>query len=152
MHYDLLQIVSILAYVLGFAFLESFFAAGVLCLSAVVLPNNWLKDHLTAQSLVIVIVTAIWMAAAHYWIWKTINLQSDTSIESSSMIFPPWLAAVCLLVTYTASLWFISHKLRKSNKLENSLINAAERFTVLSTLFLIADAFSICLVFMRNIG
>lgn len=145
------EIAGILSYVFSFALLESLLVAAFLVGLAMVLPVKWFLDHFLAQGVVWVTISAIWLVLLNFWLWKQLlaALFSDGGDKLAWMVLGAPLAAWVL--SYLAAMvgaWFA---LRRFAWVKRTLLEFAERITVLSAIFLALDVISLILVGLRNL-
>jgi hypothetical protein len=144
------EIAGILSYVFSFALLESLMVAAFLVVLAMILPGKWFFDHFLPQGVALVIISAIWLAALNFWLWKRLL---DALYSAGGEQLPLLALAVPLviwLVSYLAAVVGLSIALRRFTKVEKALLEFADRITVLSAIFLTADVISLGVLGVRN--
>jgi len=137
------EIISILAYVLAFALLESLLFLGAIVLLSFVLPRHVILDRFISQGTILALTTMLWIIPIHYKkvILKTLSLKSI----DASLVNGFWLISFLLILVG------LSIQIRRFPKFEAIIIAFADRLTVLGVLFLALDIVSVIIVTFRNI-
>jgi hypothetical protein len=151
MHYQPFEIAGILAYVMAYALFESFIATIFLTLASIVLPRGWLLNDFTKKTLILVVITFLWLISAHFWVWAQSGASTNAPNNFLASLQNDWLLAVAWLFTYIATIIILFIFLNRSEKFNIILKDIMYRLPVITFLFLTLDAFSIGILIIRNI-
>jgi hypothetical protein len=132
------ELIGVVAYALAFAFIESLLFFLVLVLLAAVLPPKLFRDRLVATGTMIVTVTSVWAAAAHYnseaiRLWGLRNFGLWGGLYAASILGG----------------WILVYR---AERVEGTLVAVADRLAVLAGLYCVVDVAAIAIVFVRNVA
>jgi hypothetical protein len=135
---NLTQLISIAAYVLVYALLESLFVFGFLFIGSLILPSRVSASRKLALGTIIALVASAAAVFIHLdAIWEV------TWIDQKEWT---WLwVGVGLLVTT-----LIAFGVFKSERFESWINALVERISLLSLIYLIADIFGLIVIFYRQ--
>lgn len=151
MHYQIAEIVGIMAYMLVFSLFESIAVAGVLIFLASIAPKQWFFNRFISQGLLIILVTTLWVAWFQFWYWsqriQPQGIQEGDAFNYLSIGLP----LLLWLITYLIALISLSIYLQRSRKLEKVFLDIADRIVVPSSIFLAAELLSVIIILARNL-
>ena len=130
------EILTILAYMMAFALVESLIVAGGISLLAAILPSSWLRDGFSYKGLIIVVVGAI---AAIRFQKSLQNVLPPMQALTLDLVLP--LVAIAILI-------FLAHLLKPVQKL---LLDVSDRFLIMLYVFLPIGVLSFFVVVFRNL-
>jgi hypothetical protein len=122
-------IVGIFAYSQLYAFLESIVSTGIVIFVCIALPRRSFKDKIIAQGTILIGITSIWMIVANFITYS-------------------WLSIIWITL-YFIALFGVSMVMYKNQKIEDRIIDFAERTYLLSAFFIFVDMVSIVIVIIR---
>lgn len=130
------EIAGIFAFMMTFAFLESLLVTGALVALSVILPSTWLKDGFAYKSFIVMT-----MATS-----ASIILQRTMKGELPS----PY---ILLLISFTPLVWTAVFILivQRSPRLQNILINIADRISIMLFLYGPIGLLSLIVVALGNL-
>lgn len=132
------ELVGVIAYTQTFALFETSLLASFFILMAIVLPTQWMREHLVALSAVLMLIVSVWLVVLHY---------NSNWIESrNAQALGVWAASLLVALISVSVLAKRSEPFRSST---NDIVN---RLTVLAALFVLIDVLSLVVVFARNVS
>jgi hypothetical protein len=134
-------VVSVLAYVLVFALLESLVVFIIFLVLSILLPAGWLRQQLVVRATIINICTALWSMVAHFLI-------DTTDIDLSLSFFIPFGFGVILYGLVLGGLLFLAHRRQRISALITAF---AERLVVLSYLYMFLGVLGLLIIILRNV-
>jgi hypothetical protein len=134
---------SILAYVLSLALIESLLVTGVLFFVCLALPSRFFKDHCVPQGAVIIWVMFFWTIPVHF------QKPFMDRIGWNFNIYYP--VVVVWVVSIVAALFGFSYLVRRKPGFAATLVDIADRLTVLSSLYIFVSIISLVVVIIRNL-
>ncbi|GAB4527246.1 MAG: hypothetical protein Fur0018_12800 [Anaerolineales bacterium] len=143
------DILAILAYILSASLLETLLVCSGISLLAALLPRQALRNPFLPSAIAVVYVSILWTIAFHYL---------PAILAASNAVWPirnPLLRYLGILgsiiFTYVALILRVPYLVRTRPALQRALDALVERLSVLSALFLAADALSLLVVILRNL-
>ena len=134
---SVLDILSVLAYALALAVIESLVIWGLFVLLSLVLPHSWFRIQFVPVVTVITFISAIWAVSAQN--------RYAMVFEWSFIEALPWLA-LAILTVFIGYMFVI-----RSSGLANLLYKLAQKLSVLTSLYIFLGLFGILVVIIRNI-
>jgi hypothetical protein len=134
-------ILSLLAYILGFALFESLMVTALLAAYCFVLPSRWFKDNFAAQGIILSVLLAL----------TAILLR--TSFDKIQRLENWQLAAIPLAIVLGIAplAYLLSRLLAHFPKLTHGLELIANRITIFSYLYIPLGIIGWLVVFVRNL-
>ncbi len=141
MRMNIWTMLGILAYVLALALLESILVSALLALIALVLPYRFFKQYCVPQGVLTILLLTAWLIPAHFALVSTTGTWLSPSLDA--LLPSAW------LISLAGGLISGSLLLRRRPGLARSLTSLAERFTLLSTVYLVLDLCGLAAVILR---
>jgi hypothetical protein len=138
---NLNNILTISAYVVGFAFLESAFLLGFLIILPIVYPERYFKKKFVAQSSIILL--ALTIGALLYQ--QNIGMLKKWGLVELILFMAAFLASVTSLIV------IFSHLFDRFTRFKGIIDAMAERLTVFSLIYLPMGILGLVIMFARNI-
>jgi len=132
---------GILAYVLALALLESLLVTAVLAVIALILPHRFFKQYFIPQGVLIILLSTLWLIPVHFALINTAQVWLSPSIDA--------LLPTVWLISLVGALLGFSVLLRRRPGVARFLTDLAERFTILSTVYLGLDLFALMAIILR---
>lgn len=129
---DIVELLSLISYLLLFAFVETLFIFIPIILLALILPKKIIKDNIIPLSLSVVIVAVLGGLSLHFY---------------QNLFHQKILLAIFLFMVF-ALLVFLVYKFPKIAKVFKSI---SDRISLLSYIFIFADFLAIIVVISRNL-
>jgi hypothetical protein len=136
LYFQLGEIASILFYMLAFALVESILIMGVLLVSCLVLPSNWLKKGFRYKSFLLIIVATIGLIVFQGY-YKVGEITVEPLILGFLFCF---LAFFSLLVLFNTK-WRLIHY----------LLSFMEQFSVFAYIYVPLGLIGLLVVIVRNL-
>lgn len=130
------EMLSVMAYPMVFALIESFLLLGGLVLLAFVLPGKLYLDRFVSQSSLIVLLFIAWGVFMQLW-------GQNFQLWSLKGVFGLGILVVVIVLASIAN--------SRSKKSQGWLDTLAERLVVLSWLYLLIDAFFLIVLLFNNL-
>jgi hypothetical protein len=143
LRYTVWEMISILAYVQVFAFVETGLVLIILLALAFFLPRWILLDRFVAQGTLFVLVTTLWIVPIHY----QSRIATALSLDVTGYLVMIWF----WIMSYLAVLVGFSILLRRRDRFETGITGFVERLALLSVAYLLVDFASLSIVTIRNI-
>jgi hypothetical protein len=134
LYFNIGEILSIFAYMMASAFLESLALTGILVLLSAVLPSRWLKEGFEFKGFVIVIIAVV----------TFLLLQSFLTTQYPSTLVL-LLGAIALLVVVA----MVVSLVQSNPKLRSILLNIQDRFLVMLFIYAPIGILSLVVVLFR---
>jgi hypothetical protein len=138
-HMNAYQIVSVTAYVLFFALLETLVVFGIFFFLSLVLPPKFLRPHIVSAGAIGILLASITAALIHLyevWDFERINFHLWAGMWVSLGL----VAAISLIF------W-----LKRDQRVDSVIRSSVERLSLLSLIYLILDLLGGLVILMRNI-
>lgn len=139
---SLVEILTTLAYVSAFSFLESLALSIAYLLVSLVLPRRLLRTHFAVRASFFFLISALWLIPLHYLAFLGLDELGEIQVAFFSWVFSYFLALLTLN-------FFISHKKPFTEGVHRFL----DRLSVLVALYVFFDGLvSIFLMFTWLVG
>lgn len=140
-YFNIYNILTISAYVLSFALLESLFMLGLVLVLSLVFPVRLFKDQFVPQAS----AQVLWMSAAALVLQNKIDLFSK--VETHLLIVVPLVVLACLAVSIILFSWIFA----RLDFLSRWLGVIAERMVVFSYIYGPLGLISLVVAILRNL-
>jgi hypothetical protein len=145
LYFRLGDISAILFYMLAFALLESIFLTGLLVISSMVFPSNWLKLGFGYKSFLIIFVATIGLIFYQgYYKYGFLDMLIK---DNYSALQPLFICLIVCVITLFALFWLFNNQ----SRFKHSLLIFIEQFGVFAYIYIPLGLIGIIVVVVRNI-